>query len=129
MGCASACSNRSRSVLSRKSPSVPTRPIAVAPAGGPATTGDGSPASSVRVDGVCLRLGGRAPRRHELLCAALVERLRRSGLTTTLWHEEREGEFRALVALEPAAICTNTPAVLRRIVDKHCVGSVAVIEP
>jgi hypothetical protein len=37
--------------------------------------------------------------------------------------------LRALVALEPDAICTNTPAVLRRIVDKHCVRRVAVVEP
>jgi glycerophosphoryl diester phosphodiesterase len=72
---------------------------------------------------------GRAPRPHDLLNGALIERLRRADLTITLWHEEREDELRALVALEPDAICTNTPAVLRRIVDKHCARRTAVIEP
>ena len=35
----------------------------------------------------------------------------------TLWHEERVDELGALVALDPDAICTNTPAVLRGLVD------------
>ena len=48
-----------------------------------------------------------------------IDRLRRAGLAITLWHEEREDELRAMVAFEPDAICTNTPAVLRRIVDAH----------
>ena len=50
---------------------------------------------------------------------AAIDRLRDAALALTLWHEEREDELRALVALEPDAICTNTPAVLRRIVDAH----------
>jgi len=33
--------------------------------------------------------------------------------------------LRALVALEPDAICTNTPAVLRRIIDRHATKKVA----
>jgi len=33
--------------------------------------------------------------------------------------EECESELRALVALRPDATCTNTPATLRRIVDRH----------
>jgi len=33
--------------------------------------------------------------------------------------EERESELRALVALRPDAIRTNTPAISRRIVDRH----------
>ncbi|HEY2863208.1 MAG TPA: glycerophosphodiester phosphodiesterase [Casimicrobiaceae bacterium] len=86
-------------------------------------------AAVYRVDGVHLCWEGRAPRPHDLLEAALIERLRRADLTTTLWHEEREDELRALVALEPDAICTNTPGVLRRIVDKHHARRVAIIEP
>lgn len=86
-------------------------------------------AAAYRVDGVHLCWEGRAPRPHELLNVELIERLRRADLTITLWHEEREDELRALVAMEPDAICTNTPAVLRRIVDKHCARRVAVSEP
>ena len=74
-------------------------------------------ATAYRVDGVHLCWEARAPRPHRLLDSSVVERLRRSGLTITLWHEEREEELRALVALDPDAICTNTPALLRRIVD------------
>jgi glycerophosphoryl diester phosphodiesterase len=70
----------------------------------------------------------RAPRPHGLLDAGLIERLRRAGLAITLWHEEREDELRALVALEPDGICTNTPAALRRIVDAHRARRAAVIE-
>jgi glycerophosphoryl diester phosphodiesterase len=76
-------------------------------------------ATAYRVDGVHLCWEARAPRPHVLLDAPLIQRLRRNGLTTTLWHEEREEELRLLVALEPDAICTNTPAGLRRIVDAH----------
>jgi glycerophosphoryl diester phosphodiesterase len=83
-------------------------------------------ATACRVDGVHLCWEGRAPRPHRLLDRALIERLRRAGFAITLWHEERENELAALVALEPDAICTNTPAALRRIVDAH---RVALIEP
>jgi len=79
-----------------------------------------SVATASRVDGVHLCWEARAPRPHRLLESGLIERLRRSGLTITLWHEERPEELRALVTFEPDAICTNTPAVLRRIVDAHC---------
>ena len=68
-------------------------------------------------DGVHPCWEGRSPRPHRLLDAALVERVRREGLALTLWHEERDDELRALVALCPDAICTNTPAALRAIVD------------
>ena len=74
-------------------------------------------ATAYRVDGVHLCWEARAPRPHRLMDAALIERLRRSGLTITLRHEEREEELRALVALEPDAICTNMPALLRRVID------------
>jgi glycerophosphoryl diester phosphodiesterase len=83
-------------------------------------------AEAYRVDGVHLCWESRAPRPHRLVDAALIDRLRRAGLATTLWHEEREDELRALVALEPDAICTNTPAALRRIVDEHRLRRIAV---
>jgi hypothetical protein len=60
-----------------------------------------------------------------LLDPAAIDRLRRAGLAITLWHEEREDELRAMVAFEPDAICTNTPAVLRRIVDGYATKKVA----
>jgi glycerophosphoryl diester phosphodiesterase len=73
--------------------------------------------AAYRVDGVHLCWEARAPRAHALLLPDMVERLAASGLAVTLWHEERVDELCALVALGPDAICTNTPAVLRRIVD------------
>lgn len=74
-------------------------------------------ARTCHADGVHLCWESRAPRPHRLLDIHAVERLRDGGLAITLWHEEREDELRALVALEPDAICTNAPALLRRIVD------------
>jgi len=74
-------------------------------------------AAACRADGVHPCWDERAPRPHRLLDAGAVHRLRDAGLTVTLWHEEREDELRALVALRPDAICTNTPATLRAIVD------------
>lgn len=68
-------------------------------------------------DGVHLCWEARAPRPHRLLDLAAIARLRDAGLAITLWHEERVDELCALVALEPDAICTNTPAALRQIVD------------
>jgi len=61
----------------------------------------------------------RSPHPHRLLDANAIAKLRQARLAITLWHEERESELRALVALRPDAICTNTPAVLRHIVDGH----------
>jgi glycerophosphoryl diester phosphodiesterase len=63
-----------------------------------------------------------APRPHTLLDRAAVARLHGAGLYVTLWHEERTDELEALVALGADAICTNTPAVLRRIVDTAADG-------
>jgi glycerophosphoryl diester phosphodiesterase len=74
-------------------------------------------AAALRVDGVHLCWETRAARPHRLLDPATMQRLRRAGLAITLWHEEREDELRAMVALAPDAICTDTPAVLRSIVD------------
>lgn len=76
-------------------------------------------AAAFRVDGIHLCWETRAARPHALLDTATIDRLRGAGLAITLWHEEREDELRAMVALEPDAICTNTPGVLRRIVDAH----------
>jgi glycerophosphoryl diester phosphodiesterase len=57
----------------------------------------------------------RAPRASTLLTKADVARLQSAGLLVTFWHEERPDELRALVALAPDAICTDTPARLRAI--------------
>lgn len=76
-------------------------------------------AAAFRADGVHLCWETRAARPHKLLNHGAIDRLRGAGLAITLWHEEREDELRAMVALEPDAICTNTPGVLRRIVDAH----------
>jgi len=76
-------------------------------------------AAAYGADGVHLCWESRAARPHRLVDAAMIERLRSAKLDVTLWHEEREEELRALVALEPDGVCTNAPAVLRRIVDAH----------
>lgn len=82
-------------------------------------------AAAFRVDGMHLCWETRAAQPHRLLDRTAIDRLRRAGLAITLWHEEREDELRAMVAFEPDAICTNTPAVLRRIVDRHATKGVA----
>ena len=74
-------------------------------------------ARAYHADGVHLCWEARSPRPHRLLDAVAIKLLRNAGLTIILWHEERESELRALVALRPDAICTNIPAMLRRIVD------------
>jgi glycerophosphoryl diester phosphodiesterase len=74
-------------------------------------------ARAYRADGVHPCWEARSPHPHRLLDAAAIKLLRNAGLTIILWHEERESELRALVALRPDAICTNVPAMLRRIVD------------
>ena len=82
-------------------------------------------AAAFRVDGVHLCWERRAARPNRLLDRTAIDRLRRAGLAITLWHEEREDELRAMVAFEPDAICTNTPTVLRRIVNRHATKGVA----
>ena len=79
-------------------------------------------ARAYRADGVHLCWEHRATRPHRLVDAGLIDRLRSAALAVTLWHEEREDELSLLVGLEPDAICTNTPAVLRRIVDERFAG-------
>lgn len=75
-------------------------------------------AAAYHADGVHLCWEARAARPHELLDRDAVARLHRAGLAVTLWHEERPEELRALVGLAPDAICTNTPAALRHIVEE-----------
>jgi glycerophosphoryl diester phosphodiesterase len=76
-------------------------------------------AVAYRADGVHPCWEHRSPHPHRLLDANAIAKLRQARLAITLWHEERESELRALVALRPDAICTNTPAMLRRIVDGY----------
>jgi len=57
----------------------------------------------------------RAPYPNRLLSQEDVEKLRENGLQVTLWHEEREEELIRLIDLRPDGICTNTPALLRRL--------------
>jgi glycerophosphoryl diester phosphodiesterase len=80
-------------------------------------------ARAYRADGVHPCWEARAPHPHRLLDAVAIKLLRDAGLAVTLWHEERESELRALVALCPDAICTNLPAMLRRIVDLPATGT------
>lgn len=75
-------------------------------------------AQAYRADGVHPCWEHRSPTPHRLLDAAAVAQVRQAGLALTLWHEERKGELQALVALGPDAICTDDPALLRRIVDE-----------
>ena len=75
-------------------------------------------AKAYKVDGVHLCWEARSPHPHRLLDADVVALLHKARLAVTLWHEERVDELRALVPLHPDAICTNTPAILRRIVDE-----------
>ena len=74
-------------------------------------------ALAYQADGVHPCWESRSPHPHQLLDAAAITLLREAGLAITLWHEEREDELRALVALGADAICTDEPALLRRIVD------------
>lgn len=59
----------------------------------------------------------RAPRASTLLNADDVAQVHDAGLMLTLWHEERPDELAALVALGVDAICTDTPARLRALID------------
>jgi glycerophosphoryl diester phosphodiesterase len=74
-------------------------------------------AKAYNADGVHPCWEARSPHPHRLLDAIAVKLLHDAGLKIILWHEERESELRALVALRPDAICTNVPTMLRRIID------------
>jgi len=80
-------------------------------------------AKAYRADGVHPCWEARSPHPHRLLDATAIKLFRDAGLAIILWHEERESELRALVALRPDAICTNLPAMLRRIVDRTAIGT------
>lgn len=60
----------------------------------------------------------RDPYPHSLMVRERVSALQDKGLKVTLWHEEREEQLERLVGLAPDAICTNDPAILRRLVDR-----------
>ncbi len=79
-------------------------------------------AFAYHADGVHPCWESRSPHPHRLLDTAAIGFLHGAGLAVTLWHEERAGELRALVALGPDAICTNEPALLREIVDMAATG-------
>jgi glycerophosphoryl diester phosphodiesterase len=79
-------------------------------------------ATAYRADGLHLCWEARASRPHVLVDPTLIAGMRRAGFAVTLWHEERHDELRALVELGPDAICTNTPALLRRMVDERRVS-------
>ncbi len=81
-------------------------------------------ANAYGADGVHPCWEARSPQPHRLLDAAAIAVLRRARLAITLWHEERESELRALVALRPDAICTDAPALLRRIIDRSTTGRI-----
>jgi len=56
---------------------------------------------------LCWEHGSLTP--HQLLSADLITSIRRRGLETILWHEERPEELVELVQLDVYGICTNTP--------------------
>ena len=60
----------------------------------------------------------QAPQPHRLLTPEVIHEIRAAGLGIIVWHEERPEELRALAALAVDGICTNTPDVLRRVIDQ-----------
>lgn len=65
---------------------------------------------------LCWENGSPAP--HQLLSADLIASIRRHGLETILWHEERPEELVELVQLDVYGICTNAPDVLASILGR-----------
>jgi glycerophosphoryl diester phosphodiesterase len=76
-----------------------------------------------RADGVHPCWEARSPHPHRLLDATAIALFRGARLAVTLWNEERESELRALVGLRPDAICTDSPATLRRLVDAQAAAT------
>src|ERR671922_2207427 len=72
-------------------------------------------ALAVTADYVHLCWENGSPTPHQLLSADLITSIRRQGLETLLWHEERPEELVELVQLDVYGICTNTPDVLAAI--------------
>lgn len=65
---------------------------------------------------LCWEHGSPTP--HHLASADLITSIRRHGLETILWHEERPEELLQLVQLDVYGICTNTPDVLASILGR-----------
>ena len=82
-----------------------------------------------RADGVHPCWEARAPHPHRLLDDAAISCFRDARLAITLWNETRETELRSLVRLCPDAICTDTPAKLRRIVDAAAMTATSAATP
>jgi glycerophosphoryl diester phosphodiesterase len=72
-------------------------------------------ALAVNADYVHLCWESGSPTPHQLLSADLITSIRRHGLGTILWHEERPEELVELVQLDVYGICTNMPDVLASI--------------
>lgn len=75
-------------------------------------------ALAVNADYVHLCWEHGSPRPHQLLSEELITSIRRQGLETILWHEERSEELVQLVQQDVYGICTNTPDVLASILRK-----------
>jgi glycerophosphoryl diester phosphodiesterase len=75
-------------------------------------------ALAVEADYVHLCWEHGSPTPHQLLSADLITSIRRNGLRTILWHEERREELVELVQLDVYGICTNTPDVLASILGR-----------
>lgn len=69
-------------------------------------------------DGVHPCWENRAPYPNRLLSQEDMETLREHGFQVTLWHEERAEELVRLIDLRPDGICTNKPALLRRLLSE-----------
>lgn len=75
-------------------------------------------ALAVNADYVHLCWEHGSPTPHQLLSADLITSIRRQGLETILWHEERPEELVELIQLDVYGICTNTPDVLASILGR-----------
>ena len=75
-------------------------------------------ALAVNADYVHLCWEHGSPTPHQLLSADLITSIRRQGLETILWHEERPEELAELIQLDVYGICTNTPDVLASILGR-----------
>lgn len=75
-------------------------------------------ALAVNADYVHLCWEHGSPTPHQLLSADLITSIRRQGLETILWHEERPEELVKLIQLDVYGICTNTPDVLASILGR-----------
>jgi len=75
-------------------------------------------ALAVNADYVHLCWEHGSPTPHQLLSADMMTSIRRQGLETILWHEERPEELVELVQWDVYGICTNTPDVLASILGR-----------